>query len=268
MKILSYNINGFKSFVKTDENNNSKLSDLINKFSNYDLYCFQETKLNSDSDIMDSLSIMDSDYDYYIANNTDKKGYSGVMTVYNKNTINIIGHSNKIFKYNNDSTYTAGRILTTELDNCYILNVYSPNSANKTKLRHDWNIKLTNYIKTLDKPIIICGDMNVCSTVLDYWGDYEKSINTMAGLMQFEIDDFNNMINECSLVDVYRYYHKNTRKYSWYSTRNKNSVKNNYGWRLDYFLVSKDIIDKVKSCDVCQGFQSPDHSPIIMDISI
>ena len=107
--------------------------------------------------------------------------------------------------------------------------------------------------------------MNVCSTELDYWGNYEKAIDTCAGLMQFEIDGFDKLVKTLSLTDTFRKTNGNERKYSWLSpfTRDKT-----HGWRLDYFLVSKDMNNLIISSDILENWQKNDHMPIVLEINI
>ena len=163
------------------------------------------------------------------------------------------------------SGYGEGRIVVTEFEKFYLINVYVVNSGGKTNDRMQWDDNLIKYLNSLNKPYIVCGDMNVCSTYKDYWGNYEKSIDTCAGLMKFEIDGFNKLINECNLVDIYRFLHKNERKYSWLSPFTKDTTK---GWRLDYFLVSNELNKYILSSDVLENWQKNDHMPIILEIII
>lgn len=278
MKILSYNINGFKAFNKLNIRKGvtpvyghvkSKMEELLKDFKDYDAYCFQEVKFANDlTDYVKAYSNLRYTENVYSINeskNLIKRGYAGVLTLTNTQPLSS---KDVVFDYNGDETYTQGRIIECEFEKFYLINVYVPNSGNKDELRQDWDIKFRNYLKGLDKPIILCGDMNVCATNLDYWGRYEKDINSGPGLMQYEIDAFHKLMEECNLVDCFRLCNGEERKYSWYSQRSRNAVRKNQGWRIDYFLVSEELKDKVMYCSIMQGYQAPDHSPMILSIDV
>ena len=133
MRIISYNINGLNSFIKKN-----KLSDLINDFP-ADIYCFQEVKADTVK-IDKLLSQYNEDYLYFGSINEYKKGYAGVTTLV-KETLRdqICDWYEKVFNYNGDYTYTAGRIVTIEFKKFYLVNVYVVNSGNKEEIRKDWN---------------------------------------------------------------------------------------------------------------------------------
>lgn len=260
MKILSYNINGLKAFRRTN-----KFDQVMSDFNDIDIYCFQEVKCNDDK-VFESIK---NDYpNNIISTNINEyyKGYAGVMCIKSKDIEDPV-----VYEVNfclDNLYYSDGRIVKYKFNDFYLLNVYVPNSGNKEELRKQWDKEFCEYIQSLDKPVIICGDFNVCSTELDYWGNYKKSINTSPGLMDFEISGFDNLCKACNLIDAYRYVNKNNRKYSWYSQRNRKSIEKNQGWRLDYFLVSPELVDKIKSCDIISPYQGADHSPIILDIDL
>lgn len=261
MKIISHNINGINAYKK-----NGKLDNIIEL--NADIYCFQEVKKN---DIKDIDKILQGtplkNYIKHYSFSEFKKGYAGVLTLI-KPDINVIAEhhpENDNIILENLTGYGSGRIVTTEFDNFYLVNVYVVNSVGKEFDRMWWDANLVKYLQTLNKPYVLCGDMNVCSTELDYWGNYEKAIDTCAGLMQFEIDGFDKLVKTLSLTDTFRKMNGNERKYSWLSpfTRNKT-----HGWRLDYFLVSKDIDNLIISSDILENWQKNDHMPIVLEINI
>ena len=259
MRIISYNINGLGAFATKN-----KLSDLMYDFP-ADVYCFQEVK--ADAKKVDKiLSTHIEGYLYFGSVNDYKKGYAGVATLV-KETLKdqICDWHEQTFNYNGDYTYTAGRIVTIEFNKFYLVNVYVVNSGNKEEIRKDFDIQFMEYLKSLPKPYIVCGDFNVCATELDYWGNYKKAINSGPGLMDFEIEGFNNMITECGLTDAFRVFHKYDRAYSWFSPR-RGAIYKGQGWRLDYFLVSKELLQDIDACDVMEKYQGPDHSPISLYI--
>lgn len=252
MKILSYNVNGLRALEK-----NGKLAQLRADFSDFDVMCFQEIKMNDYAEVARILQTTQ-----FNVSMSKKRGYAGVLTTSDKSSYY------PLIEYCDDVTYTSGRIICTCFHNFYLINVYVPNSGNKDALRQYWDEQFREWIKLLDKPVVICGDFNVCATNLDYWGNYNGAKDSCPGLMQFEIDAFDKLCKECDLVDAYRYVHSTDRKYSWFSMRNKSAIDKNQGWRLDYFLVSNSIKDKIRVCDIIQGYQAPDHSPIVLEIDL
>ena len=270
MKILSYNVNGLKAF-----NNSGKLTQLMHDFPDYDIYCFQEAKCNDEKVVADIAA--SCKLSYLLNANSLKKGYAGVVTLV-RDGLGAVSRAvdidmpidenidSKYAQYTQYTQYIGGRIIETCVnDTFYVINVYVPNSGNKESLRIAWDAAFRKYISSLDKPFVICGDMNVCATEIDYHGNYAKTINKMPGLMQFEIDDFVALLNECHVSDAFRMLHPGERRYSWCSGMMR-TVNPDKGWRLDYFLVSESMKEHVERCDVMQGYQAPDHSPITISI--
>ncbi len=213
MKIVSHNINGINAYK-----NNGKLDRVLEISA--DIYCFQEVKKNDIKDIDKILkgTPLENYVKHYSFSNF-KKGYAGVLTLI-KPDINIIAeHHPEVDSLilENLSGYGKGRIVVTEFEKFYLINIYVVNSAGKAVDRMWWDVNLIKYLNSLNKPYIICGDMNVCSTYKDYWGNYEKSIDTCAGLMKFEIDGFAKIINETSSIDIYRKMYPEGRNYSYIS---------------------------------------------------
>ena len=254
MKIISHNVNGLKSYI-----NSGKLNALL-KFD-ADIYCFQEVKVQDIDQLEDLLEPYLDDYCVYSQECLTKKGYAGVLFMV-KNDINheaVYPEDSLVF---GDTEYASGRIIQLDLDdNISLINVYVVNSAKKELERLLFDEKLKNYVKSLiekGRKIILLGDMNVCSTELDFWGNYDIAKNLFPGLCKFEIDGFHDLLNECQLNDTFRMLHPDERKYSWCSPKTKNDHQ---GWRLDYFLTTKDI--NIKESNIYQGWNTVgDHSPI------
>ena len=268
MKIISHNINGLNAYVK-----NNKLKQLMEE-ENADIYCFQEVKCANESKINSLLGdeIL-NEYNVYNSINTYKKGYAGVTTLVKKDinvkTVEIINPSNT-----NLSGYAEGRLVIIEFDNFILLNLYNVNSGGeiKTKDRLIYDLWLISYISVLQKikPIILCGDLNVCLTEFDYWGNYKKAINSGPGLMNFEINALSMNVNHNKLIDGFRYLHGDERKYSWFTRGTKKSKQqpweSRHGWRLDYFILSEILKDRIDECDIREAWNKVDHSPIILSI--
>lgn len=268
MKIISHNINGLNAYIK-----NNKLKRLMSE-ENADVYCFQEVKCSTEEKIKSLLgNDILNEYNVYNSINNYKKGYAGVTTLVKKNiNVKYTEVVNPIV--DSLSEYSKGRLIVIEFDNFILLNLYNVNSGGdiKTKDRIIYDLWLLDYIASLQiiKPIILCGDLNVCMSELDYWGNYKKAIDSGPGLMKFEINAMNGIVSINKLIDGFRYLHKDDRKYSWYANGTKRSKMQpweaHHGWRLDYFLVSNVLKDNIKECDIREAWNKVDHSPIILEI--
>jgi exodeoxyribonuclease-3 len=267
MKIVSHNINGLKAYMTSDR------CRILNE--GYEVYCFQEVKCSDNSGILGALGqdILNS-YDVYSSINTFKKGYSGVTTLVRKD-IPVLSFEIPVPCISGLSGYAEGRVVCIEFEDFYLINLYNINSGGeiKTKDRPLFEAYLIDYIKNKcgNKSFIISGDLNVCSTLYDYWGDYERSMDLCPGLMKFEVDLFQNLVKELDLVDSFRYFHTIDRKYSWYGASKRKGTREpwetGHGWRLDYFLVSSGLINKLVDSDILELYQHHDHSPIILELT-
>lgn len=269
MRIVSFNINGLNAF-----DGRGDLERLVRE-TDADIYCFQETKISSAKeqkmkDIYSKLPL----YTDYNCICTVKNGYAGVTVLVHDRVLDKVQRAfypNILAGVENLEDYGNGRVVVLELDNAYLINAYVPNSGNKEAARMKFDEMMRDYINRLDKPCIYCGDMNVCSTELDYWGNYERAIDTAPGLCQFEIDGFGKLLQECSLVDTYREKNGDNQEYSWFTPlRGKSSPawQLRHGWRIDYFLVSDSIKDKVIESKIYEAWNKIDHSPIELNIDI
>lgn len=270
MKIISYNINGLNAFV-----NAGKMDSLLKDYP-VDIYCLQETKMNKAEKIAAKLAecpeISTSGLAHRECHNMLKNGYAGVMTLYQQSLIihgifeDQLSEMETVFDADSYK-YVPGRILYLDLGDYYLVNVYVLNSGNKDELRKQFDKHFSSLIKKLQaiKPVVIVGDFNVCATEFDYWGKYQKAIDTAPGLMQFEIAGFWSLYKECDLVDAFRLLHGNERRYSWYFPMG-NAVANGRGWRIDYCLISEALKDRVVSCEIFDQYQAPDHSPIMIEL--
>ena len=268
MKIVSHNINGLNAYVK-----NEKLKKLMNE-ENADIYCFQEVKCSDENKIklLIGNDIL-NEYNLFCSINTFKKGYAGVITLVRKN-INVVFNDAVNPEIEELSGYAEGRLIINEFNNFILLNLYNINSGGeiKTRDRVIYDLWLISYINILQhiKPIILCGDLNVCHTKLDYWGNYDKSIDSCPGLMTFEINGMSSNVSINKLIDGFRYKHGYERKYSWFKSISKRSKQqpweSRHGWRLDYFMLSEMLKDKIKDCDIRETWNKIDHSPIILEI--
>ena len=254
MKIISWNVNGIRAIVK--KNFLESIADL-----DPDMVCLQETKAQEDQ-VMDALSSL-KNYKIH-ANSADKKGYSGTALLSRnsplslKNAMHIAEHD------------MEGRIQCAEYENFYLVNVYVPNSGqqlDRLDYRKQWDADFLEYLKNLEKskPVIVCGDFNVAHHPIDLKND-KANYNKTAGYTQTEIDGMDNFI-AAGFVDSFRHLHPNKVAYTYWSYRFK-ARERNTGWRIDYFLVSPSLVDKIKTVTIFSDIMGSDHCPIGLDIMI
>ncbi len=254
MKIISWNINGIRAIVKKD------FFEDISKM-NPDIICLQETKAQ-DGEVEKALSKM-TDYQQYY-NSADRKGYSGTAILSKTKPISI---SNDMGIDEHDS---EGRLQCAEFDNFYLVNVYVPNSGQKLErldYRKQWDLDFRNYLKNLEKtkPIVLCGDLNVAHHPIDLKND-KTNYNKTAGYTQIEIDGMDNLLDG-GFVDSFRYFHPDKVAYTYWSYR-FNSRERNTGWRIDYFLTSNSLINKINKIEILSEYFGSDHCPVQLDIKI
>ena len=164
-----------------------------------------------------------------------------------------------------------GRVITTEFNHFYLVNVYVPNASSGLKRlpyrAQEWDIDFSAYLKQLDaqKPVIICGDMNVCHQRIDI-ARPDSNYNKSPGYTQAEIDGFNHIL-DVGFVDSFRALHPEDQKFSWWSYRGGARARN-VGWRLDYFLVSERMMPHVSVADIHKEILGSDHCPISLTLNL
>tara|TARA_R110002012_G_scaffold318227_1_gene536159 strand:+ start:105022 stop:105789 length:768 start_codon:yes stop_codon:yes gene_type:complete len=253
MKIISWNVNGIRASVKKD------FFEDIEKIDP-SIMCLQETKAQDD-EVLVALAPLDT---FNInSNSATQKGYSGTT----------IGSKEKAISIMNDMGVEEhdheGRVLCAEYKNFYLVNVYVPNSGQKLErldYRKQWDSDFLKYLKNLEKtkPVIVCGDFNVAHKAIDLKND-KSNYNKTAGYTQVEIDGMDNFI-KAGFVDAFRMLYPDKIAYTFWSYRFK-SRERNTGWRIDYFLVSKAIADKVKDVTIYSDIMGSDHCPIGLEIN-
>lgn len=254
MKIISWNVNGIRAIVQKDFFKDVSKMDP-------DIICLQETKAQ-DEEVEKAVSKMSNYHRYF--NSADKKGYSGVAILSKSKPLSI---TNDIGIAEHD---TEGRVLCVEYEDFYLVNVYVPNSGQKLErldYRKEWDVDFRTYLKALEKkkPVIVCGDFNVAHQAIDLKND-KANYNKTAGYTQIEIDGMDNLITS-GLVDSYRFLYPEKVEYTYWSYRFKSRERNS-GWRIDYFLVSNSLLDKIKSVEILSEFYGSDHCPIRLEIEL
>lgn len=254
MNIISWNVNGIRAIVKKD------FFESITRLDP-DILCLQETKAQ-DHEAEKALSQLNTYHNHF--NSADKKGYSGTALLSKIKPIALTDHMN-VAKHDSE-----GRIQCAEYLDFYLVNVYVPNSGqqlDRLDYRKKWDADFLSYLKNLEKtkPVIVCGDLNVAHTPIDLKND-KANYNKTAGYTQIEIDGMDNFIN-AGFIDSFRYLHPDEVAYTYWSYRFK-ARERNTGWRIDYFLVSSKLVDKIKSVKICTDVYGSDHCPISLEIDL
>ena len=248
MKLISWNLNGIRAVEKKG------LVNILNEID-ADIIGFQETKAQDDQ-VLKALSELKG---YHIVvNSAIKKGYSGtailskIKPVSIQKGMDIIEHDQE------------GRLICAEFESFYFITTYVPNSGSglhRLDYRAKWDKDLFDFLneKNRIKPVFLCGDLNVAHQAIDLKNP-KSNYNKTAGYTQKEIDGMNNLLHS-GYIDTFRNFYPNEVKYSWWSYR-FNSRAKNIGWRLDYFLASKNAIDIVEDAYILNDVLGSDHCPV------
>lgn len=249
MKFISWNVNGLRACVQKG------FLDFFNSID-ADFFCIQESKLQAGQIDLD----LPGYHQYW--NYAEKKGYSGTA-IFAKNEPLSVSYGIGIEEHDKE-----GRVITLEYDNFYLVTCYTPNSQNELKrlpYRMQWEDDFREYLKTLDtkKPVVLCGDLNVAHNEIDLKNP--KTNRKNAGFSDEERAKMTELLGS-GFTDTFRYFYPDAEGiYSWWSYRFKAREKN-AGWRIDYFITSKRINDKLKKAAIHTDVLGSDHCPIEVDI--
>lgn len=245
MKLISWNVNGIRACVGKGFMDYFKEVDA-------DIFCIQESKMQEGQ-----LELEMPGYHQYW-NYAEKKGYSGTAIFTKEKPMSV---QNGIGVEEHDH---EGRVITLEFEHFYMVTVYTPNSQNelaRLSYRMTWEDAFLEYLKRLEesKPVIVCGDMNVAHKEIDLKNP--KTNRKNAGFTDDEREKFSQLL-ENGFIDTYRYFYPDVEgMYSWWSYRFKAREKN-AGWRIDYFLVSESLKDKLEDAKIHTEVQGSDHCPV------
>ena len=249
MKLISWNVNGLRACMEKG------FLDFFNK-ADADIFCLQETKLQEGQISLE----LPGYYQYW--NYAQKKGYSGTAMFTKKEPLHV---SYGIGMQEHD---TEGRVITAEFEDRYVVTVYTPNSQEELKrlsYRMQWEEDFLKYLKKLEekKPVIFCGDLNVAHKEIDLKNPKTNKKN--AGFTQEERSCFDKVL-ESGFIDTFRYFYPDQEGvYSWWSYRFQARAKN-AGWRIDYFLVSESLKDKLEDAVIHTQVTGSDHCPVELDV--
>ena len=255
MKLISWNVNGLRAVV------NKGFEEFFTNI-NADIFSIQETKMQENQLDENILKIFDG-YNMFW-NSAEKKGYSGTAIFSKEKPINVF------YGIGKEEHDKEGRVITLEFERFYMVNIYTPNSKRELErldYRQIWEDEIRNYLLKLNnkKPVIMCGDLNVAHNEIDLKNP--KTNRKNAGFTDEERAKMTELLN-AGFIDTFRYkYPDVTGKYSWWSymfhAREKNA-----GWRIDYFIVSESLKDKIEDAKILDDVYGSDHCPVELDINI
>lgn len=249
MKLVSWNVNGLRACMGKGFAEHFKAVDA-------DIYCIQETKMQKEQ-----AEVITEGY-HQFWNSAEKKGYSGTLTLAKNKPISVV--------FGIDGKHTSeGRVITLEYDDFYMVNCYVPNAQPelaRLSYRMEFENDMREYLSALDrkKPVVYCGDLNVAHEEIDL-----KNPKTNVGNPGFSYEErgkFTELL-EAGFTDTFRFLHPEDKVYSWWSYR-ANARANNVGWRIDYFLVSDRIKDRISAAYILCDVMGSDHCPVVLEINI
>ena len=250
MKFVSWNVNGLRACMKKG------FADFFNEVD-ADFFSIQETKMQENQKEF----AFDGYHEYW--NDADKKGYSGTLIYTKHKPLNVS------LGLPDDGYNDEGRIITLEYENFYLVNTYVPNSKRdlaRLDYRQLYEDRVRAYYKELNKskPVILCGDLNVAHKEIDLKN--HKTNKRNAGFTIEERTKFTELL-ESGYTDTFRYLYPEVVKYSWWSYM-FNARANNAGWRIDYFVVSDGIREKIEEAKIHNDILGSDHCPVSLEIKI
>lgn len=249
MKLISWNVNGLRAVM------GKNFTDFFNEID-ADIFCLQETKLQEGQIEME----LPGYHQYW--NYADKKGYSGTA-IFTKEEPDGVSYGIGIDQHDHE-----GRVITLEFKDFYVVTVYTPNSQDELRrldYRMKWEDDFREYLTGLNrqKPVIVTGDMNVAHNEIDLKNP--KTNRRNAGFTDEERGKMTELLKS-GFIDTFRYFYPDTEGiYSWWSYRFRAREKN-AGWRIDYFLVSTDMENRIKGAKIHTEILGSDHCPVELEI--
>jgi exodeoxyribonuclease III len=251
---VNWNVNALRSIIKKDF-----FQDI--KKLNPDVLCLQEHKAT----VNDVKSIFEALHEYKVFANESKarKGYSGTAIITKQEPIRVM------FDMGEEEHDQEGRVITAEFETFFLVTVYTPNSGEGLKrldYRQKWDISFREYVSWLDKrkPVVVCGDLNVAHQAIDI-ARPKENYNKSAGYTQVEIDGFGNLL-QAGFVDTFRHFHADEVKYTYWNYM-FNAREKNVGWRIDYFLASNRLMDRVSEGLIYNECYGSDHCPVAIKLN-
>ena len=250
MKLISWNVNGLRACLTKG------FLDYVRE-EDPDVICLQETKLQPEQAVFD----LPGYYRYF--HSADKKGYSGTAILTKTEPLSVT------YDFGEDLHRHEGRIITAEYPDFYLVCCYTPNAQDGLKrldYRMQWEDDLRAYLLSLDavKPVVYCGDLNVAHQEIDLKNP--KANRGNAGFSDEERQKMTQLLS-AGFLDTFRHLHPDTAgAYSWWSYR-FHARENNAGWRIDYFIVSRRLHDRIATAEIRTQVQGSDHCPVVLELA-
>ena len=274
-KFISWNIDSLNAALTSTSARAILSQDVLKKIATYDadIIAIQETKLPAEGPSDKHVELLKSyfpsyNFEWVSSVPPAKKGYAGTMILYKEG----LKAEKLVPKLGAPDTMDdEGRLIALEFDNFYLVNVYTPNSGDglrRLKERQQWDALCADYLSSLDKKkaVIACGDFNVAHKEIDLANPASNHFS--AGFTDEEREGFTNLLSK-GFTDSFRFIHGDIKDvYSWWGQRIKTSKINNSGWRIDYFIVSNRIKDKIKKSEMIDSGPRQDHTPILLEIEL
>ncbi len=251
MKLVTWNVNGLRAAIKKG------FEDFFADID-ADVICLQETKMQETQKHFS----FEGYHEYW--NDADKKGYSGTLVYTKKEPLSVRLGLPEDGAYNDE-----GRIITVEYDSVYLVNTYVPNvkrDLSRIPYRMEYEDRMRAYLNDLKqtKPVILCGDLNVAHNPIDLKND--KSNVGNAGFTDEERGKFKELLDS-GFIDSFRHLYPDKVQYTWWSYM-FNSRANNTGWRIDYFILSEDLADRIVDVTILDQVMGSDHCPVQLEIEL
>lgn len=220
-----------------------------------DVICLQEIRTQQEPEIVPGC--------HHFWNHSQRDGYAGTAVLSRQKPRRVI------YGFDGKHPDPEGRLLTLEFDKLYVVNAYVPNSQKNLKrhaYRMEWDMYMREFVCELceDKPVMICGDFNVAREDIDI---YEENLRQYWAEQGYASDERSSLetLLDAGFTDVFRYFHPDTRSYTWWSNR-LNKRRENRGWRLDYFIVSNDLLPRIAGMRHLSDITGSDHCPIYLEV--
>ncbi|RCW16210.1 exodeoxyribonuclease III [Streptococcus gallolyticus] len=275
MKLISWNIDSLNAALTSDSARAVMSRAVIDTLvtENADIIAIQETKLSAKGPTKKHVQLLQDyfpEYDLAWRSSVEpaRKGYAGTMFLYKSSLTPSISYPEIGAP---DTMDSEGRIITLEFDNFFVTQVYTPNAGDGLKRlaeRQVWDEKYADYLAELDqvKPVLATGDYNVAHKEIDL--AHPSSNRRSPGFTDEERTGFTNLLAK-GFTDTFRYIHGDIPDvYSWWAQRSKTSKINNSGWRIDYWLTSSRIADKITKSEMIDSGARQDHTPIVLEIDL
>ena len=275
MKFISWNIDSLNAALTSDSNRAVMTRKVIETIleKDPDVIALQETKLPSKGPSKKHIELLSEvfegyNYQWRSSQEPARKGYAGTMFLYKEKYTPEVSYPEIGAP---DTMDLEGRIITLDFGSFYLTQVYTPNAGDglrRLKERQIWDIKYAEYLEVLDqeKPVLATGDYNVAHKEIDL--AHPENNRQSAGFTDEEREGFSNLLSK-GFTDTFRHIHGDvTGMYSWWAQRVKTSKINNSGWRIDYWLVSDRLAEKIVKSEMVSSGDRQDHTPTLLEVNL